>query len=193
MLFKYLLFELRKRAHADRTYFQTTIRWFSKRQIIFRLQVKGWRSWRRPRVTDVRDTSLSHHNSSALHTYVWKWFWFMGRRGLARQSRNWRVAASHGLVCAGGGWRLSRLGHHPDTDRAFIYTTATLRKVCYCLLNTLMSVCHPAIDLCRRHQLVSHIIRGCGLTFVQNVRRSSTVVLLTDWWYQLRYPKLFFH
>lgn len=65
-------------------------------------------------------------------------------------------------------------------ELSFIYTTATLRKVCYCLLDTFMSVCHPAIDLCRRHQLVSHIIRGCGLTFVQNVRGSSTVVLLTD-------------
>lgn len=122
------------------------------------------------------------HNSSALHTYVWKWFWFMG---LVR-SRNWwvgRPRCRFTRPCAGGGWWLSRLGH-PDTDWAFIYTS-TLRKVCYCLLNALTAVC-------RRFMPAS----WAGLTLFADVgnirpleRRKPHHGAPTNWWYQSRFPK----
>lgn len=132
------LFELRKRARADSTYFQT-VRCFRnvKSSSVFRWKVGAAGDGR---VTDVRDTSLSHHNSSPLHTYVWKWFWFMcGGVGTVMSRRFTRPCAGE----EADGYLAS------DTripiEHSFIRQDNTLSKVFYCLLNTFFTaVCHPA-------------------------------------------------
>lgn len=135
------------------------------------------------RVTDVRDTSLSHHNSSPLHTYVWKWFWFMcGGVGTVMSRRFTRPCVR--------GRRLMAISPRPPGYRLSIHLyDNTLRKVFYCLLNTFTAVCHPAgVTSC------SHIIRGCDRTRAQIMcSENPHCSALTDWWYQLRYLKLWLH
>lgn len=101
-------------AWTVRTYFQT-IRCFRnvKSSSVFRWKVGAAGDGR---VTDVRDTSPSHHTTHPLYTRTCE-----SDFDLWRRSRNRDESQLHTALCGGGGWWLSRLGH-PDTDWAFIYT-----------------------------------------------------------------------
>lgn len=142
---------------------------FSKRQIIFRLQVKGWRSWRRPGNRCPRHEPIPPQLIRFTHVRVKVILIYV------RRSRHCDESPLHTALCAGeeaDGYLASATRIYGIRLSIHLYDY-TLRKVFYCLLNTFTAVCHPA-----GVTSWSHIIRGCDRTHAQIMCTESPTVVL---------------